>query len=320
MHVLLIKTSSMGDVIHNLPVVSDIRARYPDAKIDWLVEESFASIPALHPGVADVIQVAIRRWRKNLFSAKTWSEIAAFDHGVHREKYDYVIDTQGLLKSALLASRSVGVHCGYDAKSARESIASKFYDRRITVSTHLHAVERNRQLVALALGYEIDTPLNYGVTAANVRKAAEATAVLLTATSRDDKLWLEDRWIALGKALSASGMTCVLPGGSEVERERAARIAAEIPQAVVLPPLGLAALAGKLAGARVVVGVDTGLVHLAAALGRPTVALYCASDPQLTGVLADTPFQNLGSRGRPPALEAVLQSVSAMLKLPASLS
>lgn len=320
MRILLIKTSSMGDVIHNLPVVSDIRAQHPDAEIDWLVEENFAEIPRLHPGVAKVIPVAVRRWRKQLFSVATRKEIGEFDRAIRSENYDYVIDTQGLFKSALLAWRCRGIRCGYDAQSARESVAAYAYDRRFSVDTKLHAVTRNRTLAALAIGYTTSATLDYGLASLSNASATKATAVLLTATSRDDKLWPDDRWIAVGKTLSANGISCVLPGGNAIERERAARIAEAIPNAIALPPLGLTALAQELAAARVVIGVDTGLVHLAAALGRPTIALYCASDPLLTGVLAETPFKNLGARGAPPTHDAVLQSVAAMLHLSAFLS
>ena len=316
MRILLVKTSSLGDVIHNLPVVSDILARYPDASIDWVVEENFAELPALHPGVTTVIPVALRRWRKNLFARATWEEMAACYRAISRHEYDFVIDTQGLLKSALITWCARGLRCGHDAGSAREGIASIAYDRNFAVDTKLHAVARNRALVALALGNANDEPLNYGIAIAPQPAATKPTAVLLTATSRDDKLWPEARWIALGRKLSELGMTCALPGGSAVERERASRLARAIPDAIALAPLRLSELARELSAAQIVIGVDTGLVHLAAALGRPTIALYCASDPLLTGVFALTPFQNLGARDSPPTLDAVLQTTTAMLDLP----
>lgn len=307
MRILLVKTSSLGDVIHNLPVASDIRAALPDARIDWLVEEGFAEIPRLHPAVAEVIPVAVRRWRKAPFAASTWREIRALRTALRPAAYDAVIDTQGLLKSALLAMQARGRRSGFDAGSAREPLAAAFYDARFTVPRNRHAVERNRALAAAALGYPVAGAVDYGITAVPPPLCFDAPCTtLLTATSRDDKLWPEAHWIALGRHLATRGLRCLLPGGSAVERERAARIAAAIPQAMALPPADLTTLAGMLAGSRFVVGVDTGLVHLAAALGRPVVALFCASDPALTGVLAARDAINLGARGAAPSIAEVI--------------
>lgn len=304
MRILLVKTTSMGDVIHNLPVVGDIRHAFPDATIDWVVEESFAALPRLHPAVHAVIPVAVRRWRKSLLSPATWRQIGAFRRTVSADFYDAVIDTQGLLKSALLAAQARGTKYGQDAASAREPAAARFYDRRIPIPKQQNAVLRNRQLVAAALGYPLaNRPLDYGITAAPLQAdwlPRGDYAVLLTATSRADKEWPEDDWHALGTALNATGLRCVLPGGSAAERSRATRIATRLGRAVAAPPLDLTALAGLMAGARLVVGVDTGLVHLAAALRRPTLALYCGSDPTLTGVLGIADFVNLGTLGAPP--------------------
>ncbi len=313
MRVLLIKTSSLGDVIHNLPVVSDLRKVFPHAAIDWVVEDGFADIPRLHPGVREVIPVALRRWRTSLLMRQTWREICAFGAALRRERYDLVIDTQGLLKSALLARLAHGYRAGYAAASAREPLAARFYTAAFAVSRDMHAVERNRLLAAQAAGYAVAGIPDYGL--ATREKTHEAmpapvfsgdTVVLLTATSRADKLWPEKRWLALGCALAERGLTCLLPGGNAVERARAAQLAHAIPGAVALPSMRLRELAGQMAGARLVIGVDTGLVHLAAALGRPTLALFCASDPALTGVLAGRSAINLGARGAPPDVAAVL--------------
>lgn len=302
MRILLIKTSSLGDVIHNLPVVTDLRAHFPDAAIDWVVEEGYADIVRLHPGMRQAIPVALRRWRKSLLAAATWREMRDFRARLQKESYDLVIDSQGLLKSALITRMARGKRCGYAATSAREPLAARFYDARFDVPKNLHAVERNRCLAALAAGYVADTPANYGIAPAPAPTRDGPTAILLTATSRDDKLWPEDRWIALGRALHKRGIGCRLPAGSPTERERAQRLAQAIPAAVALPPLGLGELAAQIAAARIVIGVDTGLVHLAVALGRPALALFCASDPALTGVLATTPAVNLGARGQPPGV------------------
>lgn len=321
MRILLVKTSSLGDVVHNLPVATDIAQRFPGAAIDWVVEESFAELPRLHPAVADVLPVAVRRWRKHLASAATWSEMAAFRRRLQGRCYDAVIDTQGLLKSCLIARQALlapgGRRCGFDRDSIREPLAARCYGQVFAVPRQLHAVERNRQLAGAALGYGTDSPCNYGIAA--VPLAADWLprrdyAVLLTATSRADKLWPEPDWQALGSALIATGLTCVLPGGSAEERQRAARLAGSLGRAVAAPSLGLADLAGLLGGAQLVVGVDTGLVHLAAALERPTLALYCASSPELTGVHAGPLAINLGECGAPPAAGAVVSAALGLLR------
>lgn len=316
MRLLLVKTSSLGDVIHNLPVASDIRRAWPEAVIDWVVEENFAEIPRLHPAVSRVIPVAVRRWRKSLLSPATWREIGTYRRLASAEFYAAVLDTQGLVKSALLAKQAHGAKLGHAADSAREPLAARFYARGFSIPKNLHAVERNRRLAAAALGYSLDDlPLDYGITAPPLKADWLPTgeyAVLLTATSRADKEWPEDDWRALGTALIATGLRCVLPGGSESERARAAHIAQSLGRAVAAPPMSLTDLAGLMAGARIVIGVDTGLVHLAAALQRPIVALYSASDPALTGVLGSAAHFNLGGLDTPPTAAAV---VSAALKL-----
>jgi heptosyltransferase I len=314
MRILIVKTSSLGDVIHNLPVIADIRQHFPDAVIDWCVEESFAAIPRLHPGVAEIITVAIRRWRKDAFARQTWREMAASRHALRRHDYDLVIDTQGLAKSALIASQARGVHCGYDAASIREPLAARFYQRHFSVSTSEHAVVRNRRLVGAALGYVPDPAPDYGIAVAPADfdwLPLAPFAVFLTATSRDDKLWPEEHWLELGCQLHKQGCSAVLPAGSPIERQRAARLAAGIPGAVAAPPLNIPQLAALLAGARSAVGVDTGLTHLAVALKVPTVALYTATDPGLTGVYGTAFHCNLGGKGQVPSAVQVLERLAA---------
>lgn len=317
MRILLVKTSSLGDVVHNLPVATDIARQFPGAEIDWVVEEGFAELPRLHPAVRRVIPVAIRRWRKSIWSPATWREIGAFRRAVKADSYDAIIDTQGLLKSALIARTALGPRIGYDRDSAREPAVARYYDRHVSVGRDLHAVARNRVLAAGALDYVPATAVDYGITAEALAAAwlpKGEYAVLLTATSRADKEWPEDDWQALGMALIATGLRCVLPGGSLPERERAGRLATKLGRAVAAPAMNLRELAGLLAGARIVIGVDTGLVHLAAALGRPTIALYCGSNPALTGVLAETAAINLGSDGSPPPAGEVVRQALALLR------
>ncbi len=309
MKILLIKTSSLGDVVHNLPVASDIHARFPQARIDWVVEESFADIPRLHPAVANVIPVAVRRWRRNLFSVSIWRELRAFRAAVRTEAYDLVLDTQGLIKSGLMARLAQGRRAGYAAEVAREPLAARCYDDTYVIPKNLHAVERNRWLAAAALGYEPDLPLDYGIAAAPLAAdwlPSTPYCVLLTASSRADKLWPEADWLQLAAALNARGLACVLPGGSAEERERAARLASGMAAAVAAPPMDIAELAQLLAGAQIVIGVDTGLSHIAAALGRLTLCLFAGSRPELTGVYAGDTAINLGAAGAPPtAAEAI---------------
>ena len=312
--VLFIKTSSLGDIVHNCPAVSDVARCVPGATIDWVVEEAFADVAALHAGVRRVIPIAIRRWRAALLSGATWSELAAFRDALRAERYDAVIDSQGLVKSAVVAALAHGRRHGFDRASAREPLAARFYDSPHAVPASLHAVERNRSLAAAALGYSLPASCDYGLRAEGELplRAREPYAVLLTMTSRDDKLWPEESWRALGAWLAQRGLQCLLPWGSDEERRRCARIAAAIPGAVVPARLPLAGLARLLRQARCVIGVDTGLAHLAAALGAAVVGLYCGSDPASTGLYGNARLRNLGGASRPPALEAVQAALAAL--------
>lgn len=314
MRILFVKTSSLGDVVHNCPAVSEAARRVPGASIDWVVEEPFAEIAALHAAVRRVIPVAVRRWRGALLSPRTWSEARAFRAELQRERYECVIDSQGLLKSALITALAQGPKHGYERTSAREPVAARFYAHRHEVAQSLHAVERNRRLAGAALGYAPEGPCDYGLRAEGEPPfAARAPyALLFTMTSREDKLWPEERWRALGAGLAARGLQCVLPWGSEVERERSARIAAAIKDAVVPPRMPLAGLARLAARARCVIGVDTGLTHVAAALGAPVLGIYCGSDPALTGLYGSPRARNLGAPGRAPTAEDVLGGLESL--------
>ena len=308
--ILFVKTSSLGDVVHNCPAVSDVARHVPGAVIDWVVEEAFAEVAALHSQVRRVIPVAIRRWRGSLLAAATWSELSAFRAALRSERYDAVIDSQGLLKSALVAAQALGRTHGFDRASAREPFAARFYDVTHAVDGNLHAVDRNRQLAAAALGYRAAEPCDYGLRVASASKSAPAPrpyAILFTMTSRDDKLWPEENWRALGNALAGRGLDCLLPWGTEEEKRRCARIAAAIPGAVVPHRVALTEIARLARAARCVIGVDTGLAHLAAALEVPVVGLYCSSDPALTGLHGSGRLWNLGKAGEPPTVQAVLE-------------
>lgn len=309
--ILLIKTSSLGDVLHNLPVVTDIRSRFPEVSIDWIVEESFAALPALHHGVREVIPVAMRRWRKSWWASR--GEIRAACRNLQARHYDIALDTQGLLKSALISRCAQTTRCGLAWDSAREPFASLLYHRRFAVARDQHAVERNRQLAAQALGYVLEGQADYGIQPPPFSRPAwlmeGAYAVLLHATSRADKLWDEANWIALGHYLHEKNIRCVLPWGSEAEQARSLRLAAAIADAVVPPRLNLNEAAALLGGAQAVIGVDTGLAHLAAALGVPTVGIYTATDPALTGLYAGRRAVNLGNINRAPDTAAVIAAL-----------
>jgi lipopolysaccharide heptosyltransferase I len=303
--ILFVKTSSLGDVVHQCPAVSDAARALPGAAIDWLVEEPFAAIAAMHPAVRRVIPVAMRRWRSALWTPAAWSEMGAFRRSLAAERYDTVIDTQSLLKSALLSRLASGTRHGMDRSSAREPLAARFYDVTHAVPLVQHAVERNRQLTAAALAYRLLGSCDYGLQPVK-KNSAGRSAVLLTMTSREDKLWPEERWIELARAL---GMAAVLPWGSDTERARAERIAKAAGEATVPPRMPLGELARLFAQATAVVGLDTGLTHLAAALGVPTLGIYCGSDPALTGLYGSARARSVGAAGRPPGVAEVLKAL-----------
>ena len=314
--VLLVKTSSLGDVVHNMPAASDIRRRFPEAHIDWVVEEAYAPLLALHRAVHRSIPVAIRRWRRGLLDASTWSEMGAVRREFRQVRYDAVIDSQGLIKSALLARIASGRRHGHDACTARESLAARFYDVTHHVANGQHAVTRNRLLAAAALGYCVEGPVDYGLNIDARRESADAYCVFLHMSGRAGKLWPEARWIELGRALERRGLRCIIPWGSDAERARSERIAAGLHGALVPTHRPLSSLANLLAGARAAVGVDTGLTHLAAALGVPVVALFTGSDPKsdpkLTGVYGVAQARNLGGGSEMPAVAEVLNSLSEL--------
>lgn len=313
--ILFIKTFSLGDVVHNCPAVTDVARNVPGAVIDWVVEEAFAEVAAMHAQVRRVIPVAIRRWRGSPLARSTWSELGAFRSTLRGERYDAVIDTQGLLKSALVAAQALGRKHGFDRASASEPFASRFYDATHAVPGDLHAVERNRRLAAAALGYRVDGDCDYGLRVATVGAASPMPGpyvVFFTMTSREDKHWPEEHWRSLGNALAGRGLIFKLPWGTEEERRRCARIAAAIPGAVVPNRMPLAEIAQLARNARFVVGVDTSLAHLAAVLDIPVAGLYCSSDPALTGLHGSGRLWNLGQAGTPPTVQAVVDALGTL--------
>nr|WP_249684497.1 MULTISPECIES: lipopolysaccharide heptosyltransferase I [Pseudomonas] len=282
---MLIKTSSLGDVIHALPALTDAARAIPGIRFDWVVEEGFAEIPSWHPAVDKIIPVAIRRWRKNLWQTFKSGEWRQFKQRLRESKYDLVIDAQGLVKSAWLTRYVKAPVAGMDRYSAREGLSSRFYDRRLSVERGQHAVERVRQLFALALGYNLPAGLgDYGLDLNRLQLPPAAPfVVFLHGTTWATKHWPEAYWRQLAERLGQQGLQVRLPWGNAAEQARAERIAKGLSNCQVLPKLNLVGVARVLAAAKACIAVDTGLGHLAAALDVPTLSLFGPTNPGLTG-------------------------------------
>lgn len=286
MRVLLVKMSSLGDVVHTLPALTDAAEAVPGIRFDWVVEEGFAEIPGWHPAVQRTIPIALRRWRKHPlrdFSGPEWRE---FRRQVRGQHYDAVIDAQGLLKSALVSRLVKAPLYGLDKQSAREPLASRAYRYKINVPRDMHAVERTRMLFAKALNYPVPTNQgDYGVRANLLDEKPRRSRGLLFfhGTARVEKLWPEANWVALARIAVEAGYPVWLPWGSAGEKARAVQIAEQCEGAQVLPQLNLLGLSGLLLDASGAVAVDTGLGHLAAALDVPTVSLYGPTNMRLIG-------------------------------------
>ena len=297
MKVLLVKTSSLGDVVHALPAVTDATKQIPDIQFDWVVEESFAEIPAWHPQVSRVIPVALRRWRKNLFSSKTYQDIGRFREQLSDQQYDYVIDAQGLIKSAALTLLAKGKRVGLDKHSARESLAAMIYQQRFNVPWGMHAVDRVRMLFAAIFEYQsqlANLPLDYGLTPTVFDQSVHQNInkpyyVFLHGTTWKSKQWPLSHWQGLGQQIAEAGFQVLLPWGNQQEHQRAVEIAQDNPQAIVIDKVSLTAMASLLSAAKAVIAVDTGLGHLATALNVPTFSLYGATDPKKTGTMGSDP-------------------------------
>ena len=315
MRVLIVKTSSMGDVLHTLPALTDAQQAIPGIQFDWVVEEGFAQIPSWHAAVDRVIPVAIRRWRKAWFSAPIKAERKAFRDAVRLQQYDAIIDAQGLVKSAALVTRLArGIKHGMDWSTAREPLASLFYNRKHHIAKQQHAVERTRELFAKSLGYaKPQSQGDYAIAQHFVNECNADTghyAVFLHATTRDDKHWPEANWRELIELLNNTGIRIKLPWGAPHEEERAKRLAEGFPYVDVLPRMSLEEVARILAGAKFVVSVDTGLSHLTAALDRPNITLYGPTDPGLIGGYGKNQYTQQSHSGKLQDLDASLVNVS----------
>jgi heptosyltransferase I len=304
--ILFIKTSSLGDVVHHMPAVSDARRHWPQARIGWVVEEAFAPLVRLHRAVDSVIPIASRRWRATPLAANTWREFFAFRGAMRRQTHEVVIDAQGLLRSALVTSLARGTKHGYDRNSVRERAASWFYDAHHQVDRSLHAITRNRLLTAQALGYAPDGPLDFGLHRKMLTSGeAGRDVVLLHATARPEKEWPVAHWVALAQGLSERGYALVLPWGNEAERRRSEEIAAAVPNATVPGLQPLDQVARMIARAAFVVGVDTGLLHVAAALGVPLAAIFLGTEPGQHGPLGSGKIEIVGALGAVPSVSEV---------------
>lgn len=293
MRVLIVRLSSFGDVVHTFPALSDLSAAHPEVEIDWLVDKSFAAIARLHPAISEIIPIAERRDR---WPPNRWPTYVKARRQLRRQlqerRYDLVIDLQGLLKSASVARLAAAPIAGYDAKSIREPVASRFYARKFSVARDLHAIERNRTLLAGALDYAVPTaPGTFGLAGDNLQAPAglsEPFCILFHSASWPSKHWSEDNWRHLVEYLAKHQLDVALPWGSDKEKARALRIAASSDRAHVLPDRlegpDLAAVIGK---AHCAIGLDSGLMHFATALGVPGVWLFGPTDPGLTGPYGD---------------------------------
>ena len=287
-----------------LPAITDAAYYNPDIKFDWVVEEAFADVASWHPNVDKVIPVAIRRWRKQLTAMRTWREISAFKKQLRQQSYSKVIDSQGLLKSALLTRWANGEAWGYDKNSITESLASYFYQQKATVGKDLHAITRNRQILAQALSYSIDDlPLDYGIADSDRYKApknlksSNKYIIGFHATSREDKEWNLELWDQFIPQIAQQDHRILLPWGNEREYQRAKQLASTHTNAECLPKCSLSELAALIQGATAIIGMDTGLMHIAAAFNKKGIALYPVTQPELTGVLtASDSIKSLGGK------------------------
>ncbi|RYX90143.1 MAG: lipopolysaccharide heptosyltransferase I [Comamonadaceae bacterium] len=281
MKVLVVKLSSLGDVVHAMPAVQDMRQALPDLQIDWVAESGFAPLVARCEGVQRVIESDIRSWRKSPLSPVTRRRFRAFRQQLQAERYDAVIDLQGLTKSAFVSwlARVAGggkrFALGNQTEGAGYENPTRWVaDVAIRLEPHVHAVERSRQLCARALGYEVPAGTRYGLSALAVPRQP-AVVALAHGTSRADKLWPEPHWIELGHRLMQSGYGLALPHGNDEEEARSQRLAREFGKAAtVWPRLALDDLARQLGHMAGVIGVDSGLSHIAVALDLPHVQIY----------------------------------------------
>ena len=288
MRVLIVKVSSLGDIIHTLPAVTDAKQAHPNLVFDWVVEENFIEVPSWHPAVDRVIPVAIRRWRKSLMKTYLNHEFRAFKRALQGTRYDLVIDAQGLIKSGIISRMSRGLTIGLSNRTVREPLAALFYNKAYSVPWTEHAVDRVRQLFSRALQYQYDADsISYGIDRAKLKtkleNVPEKTVVFLHGTTRVNKYWPKENWRKLAKLAIAYGYDVFLPWGTSEEKKRAEFIGEGNLNVKILGKKSLSDLAVVIIKSKGVIAVDTGLGHLAAALSKSTVSLYGPTNPALCG-------------------------------------
>jgi heptosyltransferase-1 len=314
--VLIVRPSSLGDIVHALPVVHDIRQHRAGMSVDWVAEEMFVELVALNREVRAVIPVSLRRWRHALLTRATWREAAAFRGVLRSQRYDVVLDLQEQVKGALIGALARGAVHGPDRASIREPAATLAYRRKHRIPPRQHLIDRCRELAGKALGYKPVGPPRFGLSVSRPAESPPAPfAVFVHSTSRDDKLWPEAHWRSLIAYFAKTGMAVLLPSGNADEAARSERLARGIEGARVVARKSLSETASLLAPAALVCGVDTGLVHLAAALGVPTVALFVATDPELAGVArAGAHARDIGGTGTLPSPEQVIAAAGRIMR------
>jgi|APSaa5957512576_1039674.scaffolds.fasta_scaffold33672_2 heptosyltransferase-1 len=306
MRVLLIKISSLGDVLHALPALTDAANAIPGIQFDWVVEAPFAEVPAWHPAVDRVIPVSIRRWRRSPLKALLSGEWSSFKAALKAREYDLVLDAQGLIKSGLITRMARGPKSGLDRNSAREPFASRFYDHPLAVQKGEHAIVRLRKLFALALGYAMpDTEADSGIRVVG-QQSSKPTILFVHGTTWITKHWPDSYWTALAVLVNSAGYRVMLPWGSEQEQQRAEQIA-EGRDAVILPKSSLTELVGQFQQVEGMICVDSGLAHLGAALKIPSVTIYGSTNPGLTGTWGENQDHVTASLECSPCLKRMCQ-------------
>ena len=326
--ILIVRVSSLGDVVHNMPMVSDLHRHFPDASIDWVVEEAYVELVRLHPDVRRVIPFALRRWRKSLLSAATRAEMADFLRQLRSEPYDYIFDTQGLFKTGALMQMARLAPNGCRAglanateDSGYEGLSRIFHHISVPVGLRTHGVTRSREVAAAVLGYQVDGRVEFKLGTPQPEPVPACLpdvpfAMLFHATARAAKRWSDDSWVELARHLAARGLRVLLPWGDQAELLAANNLAARMDNAEVLPKISVLEALALIRRATLVVGVDTGLTHISAALGRPTIELYCDSPRWKTEGFWSPQIVNLGDTGTPPTLTEALAAVATVLDHP----
>lgn len=281
MKILLIKTSSLGDIIHTLPALSDASIVVPDLEFHWLVEESFSEIPAWHNSVSAVIPIAWRRWRKKLFSYATISEISNFWCKLREQEYDVIIDAQGLIKSAVVALLARGERNGLDFQSAREALASIVYHKKYHINLQHNAILRMRELFSKIFAYKLpENPPQYSITNLAIPAVNPGKYLMfLHGTTWESKMWPREYWLKLAQMASVAGFEIKLLWYNAPEKARAEYLHKHCANITIISPQKIADVAGLIKNATAVIGLDTGLTHLATAVGVPVVSLYSATNP-----------------------------------------